>query len=215
MLPAELGPADSGQERSWYETAWKNLRKRWVQVTIVLLAGTLAASASGYALAPRPARRELDTGKFKYLYCPECQHEVRYDPKLDGEDCTKCRTEPVGKLVGSEESHRDLSVSSGWKGFYLALTLEALATLGGVVYLLYRPVPDPAATFHVCNCPHCGQRLRFRQVSLGGLGQCTRCKRPLRFPDEDDAVLESDLMREESERLTALEAEAEADDDEE
>ena len=91
---------------------------------------------------------------------------------------------------------------------YVGCAVDALATLGVVVYLLYLPVPDPTSTFFVCNCPHCNQRMRFRQVSLGGLGMCPKCKRPVRFPDEDDAVREVDYLRQQGEQLAAAEGEA-------
>ena len=38
--------------KPWYWRAWKNLQKRWVQVTLVILGGLLAAEVSWQILAP-------------------------------------------------------------------------------------------------------------------------------------------------------------------
>jgi hypothetical protein len=67
--------------------------------------------------------------------------------------------------------------------------------LGVIVYLLYLPVTDPTKVFYVISCPYCAQKLRFRAVSLGGIGSCVRCKRMIRFPGEEDAVLEELFLR--------------------
>ena len=155
--------------------------------------------ASGFALRPKKLPPVTDP---KFLYCPKCEYETRYDSKYDGEPCTKCRDEPVGKLAGRTESKKLVGGKSPWKWVYLSIAIESIITTSIVVYLLYRPSKQLEVTYYVFSCPHCGQRLRFRHVSLGGIGQCSRCKRPVRFPTIDNAVLEDDLIREE-ERLAA------------
>lgn len=192
---------------SWSEVATHKLRQRWVQVALVISGGALLMLTSALVLAPKPEPKARDP---KFLFCPKCENESRYDTKYDGEPCTRCRDEPVGTLVGRDESVKQVGVKSRWRWVYLATSLELLVTVGAVVYLLYRPASDPGNTFYVFSCPHCGQRLRFRQVSLGGIGQCSRCKRPVRFPQEGEAVREEDLLREEEQRLAS-----ELDDDDE
>lgn len=205
MTPGHTQPA---RHRTWYERAWRNLRKRWVQVTLVALAGLCAAGLSWKLLVPRVDRQaDRAAGKFQFMHCTECKTELAYSPEMEGKRCPRCQPPKTGFYVATEETIKSVSGGkSPERWAVLAVTLELLAALGGVVYLLYLPVPDPAATFYVCHCPHCHQRLRFRQVSLGGIGQCSRCKRPLRFPGEDDAVRETDLVREETARPAALDA---------
>lgn len=196
-------------DASWSELATRKLRERWVQVALAILVGVLLMVVSGFALAPKKAPPAKEP---KFLFCPKCEMEQRYDVKYDGEPCMKCREEPVGKLVGIAESNKTAGKKSPWKWVHLSIAIEAIATTGVVVFLLSRPRRAAESTFYVFSCPHCGQRLRFRSVSLGGLGQCSRCKRPVRFPTAEHAVLEDDLIREEQERLAA---EHDEDEDEE
>lgn len=205
MEASELETADA----SWIRAATRKLQDRWVQVLLAILVGILLMVASGFALAPKKAPPAKDP---KFLYCPKCEYEQRYDAKHEGEPCMRCREEPVGKLIGIAESHKVVGKKSPWKWVYLSIAFEAIATTGVVVFLLSRKTRAPESTYYVFGCPHCGQRLRFRSVSLGGLGQCSRCKRPVRFPTAEHAVLEEDLMREEQQRL---ESEHEEDDEEE
>lgn len=205
----ELDPTSAERDLSWSEFASRKLRRRWVQVVLALVIGMLLMGLSALILAPKRAVREKEPN---FLYCPKCEAESRYDQKFEGEPCTKCTDDPVGVLVGRANSIKDTGAKkSPWKWVYLAVSLEALVCASSIVYLLSRPNVDPSSTYYVFSCPHCGQRLRFRHVSLNGLGQCSRCKRPVRFPGEDGAVLEADLIREEEERRAAEEADDEDD----
>ena len=206
----ELDPTSAERDLSWSELAKRKLRRRWVQVALVMVIGLLLMGLSALILAPKRAVREKEPN---FLYCPKCEAESRYDQKFEGEPCTKCSDDPVGVLVGRANSIKDTGAKkSPWKWVYLAVSLEALVSVSSIVYLLSRTHVDPSSTYYVFSCPHCGQRLRFRHVALNGLGQCSRCKRPVRFPGEDGAVLESDLIREEEARRAAEEADDEDDD---
>jgi hypothetical protein len=197
--------------KPWYKKAWRALRVRWVQVCITLLAGALVVMASSLAFAPK-ARARTDKTGYKFMHCDQCKTEMTYNRELEGKPCPRCRPPKTGYFRPTETSIKEGSGDKDpWRWVYLATAVEALATVGVVVYLLYLPVPDPTATYYLCNCPHCGQRTRFRQVALGGIGQCPRCKRPFRFPDEDDAVPEADFLKEQGE-LAAAEA-ADGDDE--
>ncbi len=200
--------------KPWYRKAWRALRVRWVQVCVALLAGALLAMLTSLVLAPKERARN-DKAGFKFIHCDQCKTELAYNPEMDGKPCPRCRPPKTGFYRPTETSIKaGTGDASPWRWFYLAASVEALATLGAVVYLLYLPVPDPTATYFVCNCPHCNQRMRFRQVSLGGLGMCPKCKRPVRFPDEDDAVREVEYLRRQDEELAAAAAAAEEDEDE-
>jgi len=192
------------------ETAFRKLRKRWVQVALLLVGAALLMSVSALVLSPKRQPWAKDP---KFLYCPKCDYESRYDQRLDGEPCTKCSQDPVGALVARETSIKEVGYKSPWKRVYIALSLEGIVAFGGLVYLLSRRPRSEGVTYFVFSCPHCNQRLRFRQISLGGLGLCSRCKRPVRFPEEDTAIREADRMREEQERLLAEEAAEEEEDE--
>ena len=107
----------------------------------------------------------------------------------------------------------EASIKSGmgalppWTKVYVASFVATVVMLALVTFLLYRPVVDPRTVYYVVACPHCNQRLRYRAVSHGGLGSCTRCKRMLRFPDEESAVTEAAVLRADE---AAARAEAEA-----
>ena len=120
---------------------------------------------------------------------------MSYDPSRENLKCPTCMPPKTGWMRPSKTSAKDGGTPDPYKWVYTALAFEAVAILGGVVYLAYLPIIDPRTITYVIGCPQCGQKLKFRRVSLGGLGACSRCKKPIRFPDEDDAVLESDLLR--------------------
>ncbi len=210
MLSEELESPVSEATSSWYEVFTRHAQKRWVQIVLVLFAGTMLIALSGFLLAPKKTARETEP---KFLFCPKCNTEGRYEDKLDGEPCPRCPEEPVGTLVGRAASIKETTLKSPWRWFHLVASLEAIVTVGTLVYLASRPIPDPSKTFYVFTCPHCGQRLRFRQVSLGGLGLCSRCKRPLRFPMANETILEADLIREEDARRAAEEQANQEDED--
>jgi len=196
-------------KKPWHQRAWKSLRKRWVQVFVVVSSGVLLAGIAYLLLAPKTSdaaklAADKKAGKYKYLSCDKCNMELPYNPELDGKKCSKCKPPKTGFYTPTVASRKDGGGPDPWKWFILAVAFDGLAVAGTVVYLSSLPVLDPSAVFYVFNCPHCAQRLRFRQLALGGIGQCSRCKRPLRFPDEDHAVLESQLLRQEDQERAAL-----------
>ena len=183
-------------KKNWVRHVKLAIRKRWVQLCLVLVAWLLAGAVTVGLLAPKPIEKtDKDTGRFQFLHCDQCRMELPYNAELDGKRCPKCLPPKTGFFVPTERSIKSVWNPSPWRWVYTGLILESLTALAGVVYLLYLPVPDPLTTFYVVNCPHCGQRLRYRHVSLGGLGSCSRCKRMIRFPDEENAVLETDQLQ--------------------
>ncbi len=187
--------------RPWYQKAARSFRKRWIQVVVILFSGLLALGLTDLILAPKESPgKAKDPSKYKYLHCNICKLEMSYSKEMDSKQCPKCvAPKPVGYFTPTVNSIKTGSGdSSPWRWFYLAAAIETLSMLSGIVYLLYLPVPDPSTTFYVCQCPNCNQKMRFRQGSLGQIGVCPRCKRPTRFPNEYEAVLESDLIRRET-----------------
>jgi hypothetical protein len=195
--------------RPWYRRGFRNLRNRWVQVGITLFATGLVIGMTAALLRPKPLKpgAAVDPNVYKFIHCDNCLMELPYNKDLDGHRCPKCLPPKVGFFVATKRSVKDGAELSKWRWFNLAAAFEGVAALGVIVFLAYLPTPDPTSIFYLCNCPHCGQRMRFRQVSLGGAGMCPRCRRVVKFPEEDEAVTELEVM--EAERLQAL-AEQEA-----
>ncbi|QJW99275.1 hypothetical protein [Frigoriglobus tundricola] len=200
-------------------TVKRVFRKRWIQVGLVLLVWLLTGSLLYARLAPKPVVRgeKGDTSKFKFLHCDQCNMELPYNKDLDSRPCPKCPPPKSGFYVPTETSAKSGKAAlPPWTKVYVALFTDTVLMLGAVTYLMYRKVPDPNSVFFIVACPYCNQRLRYRAVSHGGLGSCSRCKRMIRFPDEDDAVTEAEVYaadeasaRAEAE-LARAEAEAEA-----
>jgi uncharacterized paraquat-inducible protein A len=178
--------------KPWYRRAIKNLRKRWVQVLLAFVTGAFAVAVTARILIPRSAAgiKDKEAAGYKFLHCNQCMLELAYNAELDGKRCPKCQPPRTGFFVATKDSIRSGGDVSPNRWFYVAAGIEALATLGAVVYIAYLPTRDPTQIYYVFHCPECDQRLRFREVSLGELGQCPRCENILRFPDEDDAVRE-------------------------
>lgn len=199
------------KKKSWVHHTKLALRKRWVQVCLLVLVWGFAVALSWSSLAPKKEKR--NAADYKFLHCEQCKTEMPFNLDLDGKRCPKCQPPKTGFLVPTVESIKTGSELTPWRWLYLAVFVECVCLLGGVVYLLYLPVADPKSVYYVLPCPHCGQRLRYRGVSLGQLGSCARCKRMIRFPEEEEALPEAELVKleEEAARELAAQAQAEAD----
>lgn len=184
---------------------------------MIVLAWLLAVGLSVQYFQPKPpatkdgkqAKDAKQESKYKFLHCDQCKMEIPYSEKLDGSKCPKCVPPKPGFFVPTEKS-ASAGVQSKWAKVYVAVFVETVIMLGVVTYLLYRPVPDPTTLYFMIACPYCNQRLRYRAVSHGGIGSCSRCKRMLRFPEEEDAVLEADVLQAEEDAAVAAAARAEA-----
>jgi hypothetical protein len=153
-----------------------------------------------------------DDKKYKYVHCDNCKMELPYNADMVEKRCPKCLPpNKEGYFVPTEVSIKSrLGQVNPWTRIYVALFIETVAMLAVITYLMYRPVPDPASMYFIVSCPYCNQRLRYRAVSHSGQGACSRCKRILRFPDEEDAVSEAQAMKAEEEAALAEAAAAAA-----
>ncbi len=195
---------------SWLKRLKRAIRKRWAQVCIVGLVWLVAVSVSVRHYGPKKVEKatEADAEKYKFLHCDKCNTELSYNKELVGKPCPRCPAPNTGFYVPTEASIKSGSgAMSPWMKVYVATLVETVVMLAVVTFLLYRPVPDPTTAYFVVVCPYCNQRLRYRAVSHGGLGSCSRCKRMLRFPPEEDAVTEGEVLRADE---AAARAEAEA-----
>lgn len=188
---------------SWPRRVLAAFRRRWVQVGLVVVTGGLAIGATSLALAPKDRKKpgtagaDKDQAQFKFMHCDNCRLEIPYNPEQEGRRCPKCQPPKTGFFVATRKSIKEGGEPNPWRWYNVAVGFESVAVLGAVVYLLYLPVRDPSSVWYIFDCPHCSQKLRFRAVSLGGAGMCSRCKRMVRFPDEGEAVREDVYQMEE------------------
>jgi phage FluMu protein Com len=191
------------KKRTWVQHVKLAIRKRWVQLCILLLFWLLVMTVTTLVLKPKSIPKE-DTSQYKFIRCDVCNLELPYSQETANKKCPKCRPPKVGYMLPQKESIKSGSGQlDPWRWVYSGLFVETLGLLASVVYLLYLPVSDPTKVYYVLSCMHCSQKLRYRAVALGGIGSCSRCKRMLRFPDEEDAVLEVDVLK--AEELAAIE----------
>jgi hypothetical protein len=197
-----MGPivVKTTKKKTWVRHVKLAIQKRWVQLCIVLLLWLFAMLLTTLILKPKTIAKE-DTSQFKFVRCDVCKMELPYQPEIANKRCPKCAPPKTGFLIPTTSSLK--SGSGGldpWRWVYSGLFVETIGFLAGIVYLLYLPVSDPTKIYYVLPCPYCAQKLRYRAVSLGQIGSCSRCKRMIRFPEEEEAVLE----------LAALKAEEQA-----
>jgi hypothetical protein len=200
-----MGPivVKTTKKKSWVRHVKLAIQKRWVQLCIVLLLWLLIMPVTVLLLKPKTIAKG-DTSQFQFVCCDVCKIELPYNPDIANKRCPKCLPPKTGFLIPAVSSIK--SASGGldpWRWVYSGLFVETIGFLAGVVYLLYLPVTDPTKTYYVLPCPHCAQKLRYRAVSLGQIGSCSRCRRMIRFPEEEDAVLETVSLKAEEQAAIA------------
>jgi phage FluMu protein Com len=173
----------------------------------------IVMAATDRKLSPKQPAKGGDTSRFKFMHCDNdsCRLEMAYNKDMDGKRCPKCQPPKEGYMVGSETSIKGATQLPPMVRVYVALFVETVLMMGVLTYLMYREVPDPGTQYFVIACPFCNQRLRYRAVSHGGQGACPKCKRIIRFPDQEDAVTEEEVYRADAAAAAARAAAAEAD----
>lgn len=199
-----MGPTavNTTKKKSWVRHVKLAIRKRWVQLCIVSILWLFIMLLTTLILKPKTVAKE-DTSQFKFIRCDVCKMEMPYNPELANKRCPKCLPPKTGFMLPATQSLKVGAFSDPWRWVYSGLFVETLGFLAGIVYLLYLPLTDPTKIYYVLPCPHCAQKLRYRAVSLGGIGSCSRCKRMIRFPEEEDAVLEMDALKAEEQAAIA------------
>lgn len=163
-------------------------------------------------LAPAEPGKKGDAAKagYKFIHCSECKMELPYNADMADKRCPKCQPPKTGYFKATQASIK--SGGSGaidpWRYVYVAVFIESVVMLGLTVKVLSAPIFDPKQAYYILPCPHCGQRLRYRGVSLGSLGSCSRCKRMLRFPEEEEAMREEDVQKLEAEVAKLMQEQA-------
>jgi hypothetical protein len=171
-------------------------------VCIAVVVGALAVGITGRVLAPKAGKdgKPVAGGQYKYMHCDRCKTELAYNPDMALKRCPRCLPPNPGFFIPTEHSVKAGGGPSPLRWVYVAVTLELIGTLAAVVVILSQPIPCPVSTYYLFHCPNCSQRLRFRRVSLGEIGSCPRCRRPVRFPEEEDAILEAAILERERKR---------------
>ena len=190
------------KKKNWVRHVRLAARKRWVQLGIGLLLWLLVGLLTTLVLKPKVIAKG-DTSQFKFVRCDVCQMELPYSQDMANKRCPKCAAPKTGFLLPAKESLKAGGELDPWRWVYSALFVETVIFLACIVFLLYLPVADPTKVYYVVCCPYCAQKLRYRAVSLGGIGSCSRCKRMIRFPEQEDAVLEADVLKAEEQAAVA------------
>ena len=157
------------------------LKPAQVRAAIVLAVGLLIIGFTVWRTFPHIRKPSLlDPKKYKFMHCPECDAETRFD--LDGVDkpCKECGYEKG--LIPTEESLKIASAKSPY-GKMVAFVLPELILLLGALWFVLKPRAADLETFRFMRCPNCSQKLRYRSTQVGNLGACSRCRKPLRFPE--------------------------------
>jgi hypothetical protein len=157
------------------------LRPAVVRAGIVLVAGLLVMGFTVWRTYPRiSSNRSLLNPNLKYMHCPECRTETRFDVGDVDKPCKQCSYDKG--LIATEESIRERSPQSAY-GRMVAFLLPEFILVMGALWFVLRPPPVRPDSYRYMRCPDCGQKLRFRVAQIDLLGACTRCRKPLRFPE--------------------------------
>ena len=82
----------------------------------------------------------------------------------------------------------------------LAALLPELIIFMAAVWFVLRPrAGNGLVAYRYMRCPHCAQKLRYREAQVGALGACSRCKRALRFPEGSPGEKELDGISDDEE----------------
>lgn len=183
-----------------------NLKKRWIQVFLSLLALCGAVYAAQRVLGPKEAKAgPKDAAVYKYLTCSECKFEMSYNPEQENKTCPKCKPPTVGYLTAAKESIKKGGDGSPWRRYNIAVAVAAVVWLAVVYLLLSRPVAA-APTEFVVNCLHCGLALRYKPDGCDQYALCPGCEQVVKLPDADEAMTQDDQNdAKETALLTAIE----------
>jgi hypothetical protein len=191
------------KKKNWVRHVKLAAKKRWVQLCMALLLWLMVGLLTTLALKPKVIAKG-DTSQFKFIRCDVCKMELPYSPDMANKRCPKCLPPKTGFLLPAKESLKEgAGALDPWRWVYSAVFLETVIFLAAIVYLLYLPVADLTKVYYVVCCPYCAQKLRYRAVSAGEIGSCSRCMRMIRFPEQEDAVLEADVLKAEEQAALA------------
>jgi uncharacterized paraquat-inducible protein A len=158
------------------------LRPVAVRAGLVVVVGILVLGFTVWKTLPgKPKRSLIDPSQAKFMHCPKCQTESRYTPGGVDKPCPQCDYD--GGLNPTVESLKEGGPGNRYARMVAFLLPELVAVLAAL-WLVLRPRPtSDEIAYRYMRCPNCSQKLRYREVQVGSVGACSRCKRAFRFPE--------------------------------
>ena len=173
-----------------------NLRTRWAQVVLSVIALTLVVGVT-YKLTTKKkavtdSEKKKEEVEFAFMHCDVCFQEMVYNKDLAGKRTMACKCKPgdAGYWEPSKATMKNGNVSV-YRWFYVASFFETLVWLGLLVTMLGREEKVPLHYF--VKCPHCTHLLRYRASGFDALIECPNCEQWVRLPDADEAKCQEDL----------------------
>lgn len=194
--------------KSFGQRVLANLKKRWTQVFLCVLAFCVGLLVTQRVLGPKAEAKNApkDPNVYKFLRCSECKLEMPYNPEQADRNCPKCRPPKVGFLTPAKESVKTGGDRNPWQRYNIAVIVEGVLLLAAVYYFLSRPV-EAVPTEFVLTCPHCGTGLQYTPAGFDQYALCGGCEQVIKLPDEDEAMTREDQqLVKENNLLTVMEA---------
>ncbi len=184
-----------------------NLRTKWAQVILSMIALSLVVGVSYKLTAKKKPVTEDDKSKveaeFKFMHCDFCMHEMVYSKEQVGKKAMACRCKPgeAGYWEPTKTSVKN-GIVSPYRWFYTAAFLETLVWLWLLVRMLGRE--EKAPDYYFVKCVHCGHMLRYRASGFDALIECPNCEQWVRLPDADEARGQEDHQEETAEKALSI-----------
>lgn len=184
-----------------------NLRTKWAQVLLSMIALTLVIGAT-YKLTTKKkpvtdAEKKKQEAEYSFMHCDSCFQEMTYNADMAGKRSLGCKCKPgdAGYWEPTKYSMKNGSVSV-YRLFYIFAVLETLIWLGLLVYMLGREAKAP--DYYIHKCLHCGQMLRFRASAFDVLLECPHCEQWVRLPDAHEAKCQETHHEETAEKAIGV-----------
>jgi hypothetical protein len=164
----------------------KKFNTAMVRAAIVLTIGIVVIGITAWKTYPRKAKATtIPAGEAKFMHCPDCDMEQPFDPKWLDAPCAACGSEKGWVLTReSITTASENNTSTGARARMIAFLLpEVVVMLGALWLVLRKRTYEQKEEYRYMRCPQCNGKLRYRAVQVGLLGACSKCKKPLRFPE--------------------------------
>jgi hypothetical protein len=161
-----------------------------VRAALVALLGVLVVGLTVWLTNPnRQKRAAVNYAKAKYMHCPECRAEVKFDDAKMDLECIQCGASKG--MIATEQSIKETGTKSRYART-LAFVMPEICLLLTLLWFVLRPRPGAEGEeYRYMRCARCSQKLRYRATQVGAPGACSRCKRAFLFPE--GAQREEDL----------------------
>jgi hypothetical protein len=156
------------------------------KLLVIVAVGLVVMGLSAWIAYPEAAP-PIPEKERRFMHCPHCLRELRYDVQRAKKGCPECG--PRQALVPTRRAIADTGPPPGplARAFVPVLLEVNLLLVVLICYTLYtrrRSKEEEEFLYMECGC--CDQKLRYRAVRIGQMGQCPRCKHRLVFPPPAD-----------------------------